>query len=132
MVERVKLATSTEKGTGPRQGHRHPVRQGSKSAPQGWVPSEVNTNAFKVICLHVAQALSHARRGTPTHPETAAEKVFVARFRETYSTEEREAALESTLNFFVGGALKGVLDSCKRSRRKREERSGVRLWRGRL
>jgi len=86
-----------------------------------WDASASQTYAFRIICLKVAQALGPTRHGVPVYPETDAEKAFVARFHEFYDPQEREAALESTMSYFVGGTLQAAVDAMKARRRRWKE-----------
>ncbi len=84
------------------------------SKGQAWDPSKINARALTILALRTAQALSPTRKGVPIYPETQQEKAFSAKFREEFQDPQaREAALESTLNYFVGGALQGAIDDLR-------------------
>jgi len=68
-----------------------------------WNPdSKVHRDALTLLSLRAAQAI------TRWAPESQEEKAFVAKWKEN-PAEEREAALEATLNYFVGGVFSGLV-----------------------
>lgn len=88
--------------------------------------SELDAFALRVLCLRASQGL------TSSYPETLAEREFASRWRGSASPEEREAALERAMNYFVGGALQGVIDSLQRQadrRRRPASATKRRRWR---
>ena len=89
----------------------------SSSVVVDWDPSQINVRAFSLLCSKGAQAFS------PLVPETDAEKAFVRKWRESFEPEEREKALETTMNYFLGGALQAAI----RARRTRPQKR--RRWR---
>ena len=78
-----------------------------------WDPdSKVHRDAFTLICLRAAQAL------TSWSTETQGEKAFREKWQ-SYPVEERETALEATLNHFVGGTFSGLKENLVRERKER-------------
>ncbi len=110
----------------PAEGAQIAVGAERRKPPGESATDDINTAALTVVCLRVAQSLSSWA------PETEAEKAFLSRFRERYSVEQREAALDATLNYFVGGTLEGVLETLrKQNARRRQPIQGLkqRRWR---